>query len=105
MYAEVKDLKKGDEILYPAGGNLIHAILLRNPKERTNSSGYYKNVKCSVCAKIIEYNRPYYDWEAKTQINKKFKRTVYETDIIDGSRIDKFLDLNWKKVWLLNREI
>lgn len=103
MYAEVKDLKKGDEILYPSGSNLVHAILLRNPEKRANNNSYYKNVKCSVCAKIFEYSRPYYDWETKKRSNKKFKRTVYETDIIDGSRIDKFVDLNLKKVWLLNR--
>lgn len=103
MYAEVKDLKKGDEILYPSGSNLVHAILLRNPEKRANDSRYYKNVKCSVCAKIIEYDRSLYDWKTKTWYNKKFKRTVYETDIIDGSRIDKFVDLNYKKTWLLNR--
>lgn len=104
MYIEkVEDLKKGDEILFPAGSNIVHAILLRDPVK--TDSDWYKRTKCSVCARIEQSDRSWYNWQTKKTEVRKSNHTVYEKDIINGPRIDKYLDLqDYKMIWLLNRK-
>jgi len=102
MYIKVEDLKKGDEILVPAGSNLIHAILLRDPVRK---GGWWKTTKCSICARIEQSQNTWYNWKTKTNETRTSNHTVYETDVVNGPRVDKYMDLqDYKMIWLLNRE-
>lgn len=102
MYVKVEDLKKGDEILVPGGSNLIHAILLRDPVRKGT---WWKTTKCSICARIEQSSRSRYNWKTKTNEVYKSNRTIYETDIVNGPRVDKYMDLqDYKMIWLLNRK-
>ena len=104
MYIKVEDLKKGDEILIPTGVNLVHAILLRDPA-RVSGGKWWKKTKCSICATIKQSESRGYNWKTrKTEIYKS-NYIKYETDIVDGPRIDKYMDLSdYRMIWLLNRE-
>lgn len=105
MYIEkVEDLKKGDEVLVAASsGSLIHAILLRDPAKRKDDK-WYKRTKCSICAQTIEHVYNHYDWKTKMYVPRVTRHTKYEKDIVDGPRIDKYMDLqDYKMIWILNR--
>lgn len=103
MYIKVKDLKKGDEILFPAGPNLVHCILLRDPVIK--SGKWYKRTKCSICGRIEQSHNPRYNWKTKMTETITSNCTVYETDIFNGPRIDKYMNLqDYKMIWLLNRK-
>ena len=105
MYIKVDDLKKGDEILFPAGSNIVHAILLNDPVKTGGAGNWYKRTKCSICATIKQNSGNRYDWKTKTTKTYTSNRTIYGTDVINGERINKSMDLqNYKMIWLLNRE-
>ena len=102
MYVKIEDLKKGDEILVPAGSNLIHAILLRDPVRKGK---WWKTTKCSICARTEQIGNNRYNWKTKTTEIRKSNRTKYETDIVNGPRVDKYMSLqDYKMIWLLNRK-
>ena len=101
MEIQVDDLQLGDEFLYSVQGAIARAKVIRPIQPRKVQPTYmpgktwYKSVKCKVA--IIE--RSYTsNWNGQTRVwNKK------EYTASDNYTVEKFIDLNWRNIWLIKR--
>ena len=102
MEVTVADLQLGDEFLYSVQGTIARAKVIRPvvPKkvQPTHIQGktFYKSVKCKVAVKETSYTT---NWGGKTRT-----WTKKEYNASDNYTIEKFVDLNWRNVWLIKRE-
>jgi hypothetical protein len=100
MYIKVSELKKGDEILVPAGANLLHCIVLKEITHTENPK-WCKSVKLSILGKRKEIvSRHWRDGTTYT-----WHRSEYSQDLNFPERFIRYIDLNYKMIWLLNRQI
>ncbi len=103
MEITVDKLQLGDEFLYSVQGTIARAKVIRpvqvkkvqpsyNPSGRT----YYKAVKCKVAMSETVYN---YQTNSGTRTYTKKEYTAS-----DNYTVEKFVDLNYRNIWLLKRE-
>lgn len=104
MEIKVEDLRLGDEFLYSVNGTIARAKVIRPiaPKKVPPNNSYYqgkvfyKAVKCKVAMVEKTYNST---WNG---VNRTWVRKEYCAS--DNYVVEKFIDLNWRNVWLLKRE-
>jgi hypothetical protein len=103
MEIDVSQLQIGDEILYSSQGTIARAIVIRpvQPKKAQPNYGiqgktYYKSVKCKVAIKETTYTRT---WGGNTHT---YTRKEYNAS--DNYTVERYVDLNWKNIWLIKRE-
>ena len=104
MEVTVADLQLGDEFLYAVHGNLARAKVIRpvQPKKVQPSYNpqagkvYYKAVKCKVSIVETSYTT---NWNGN---NRTWTRKEYSAS--DNYTVEKFIDLNWRNIWLIKRE-
>jgi hypothetical protein len=102
MEIDVTQLQMGDEFLYSVQGTIARAKVIRPvvPKkvQPTHSPGktFYKSVKCKVALKETSYTT---NWNGnlRTWTRKEYCASEDYT-------IEKFVDLNYRNIWLLKRE-
>lgn len=93
MIVELKDLKKGDEVLVPVNSSLRWIKLLKTPVLRTNGNNRYKAVQCTFRQDIV--TRTYKDYKGNIR-NYQIKSDVCTPY---GHNVKKSYDLNWKTLW------
>jgi hypothetical protein len=112
MLIEIQDLRKGDEVLIGASGNLKYLRLLRNPrvaKPRTGSMRgnwitqgqavtQYGTVKCSYKQKTISQQYVY----ANGTKTHTYNRNIVECTP-DGHNKECYVNFNDRPVWLVKR--
>jgi len=102
METTVDNLQLGDEFLYSVQGTIARAKVIRPvvPKkvQPTHIAGktFYKSVKCKVAVKETSYTT---NWGGKTRT-----WTKKEYNASDNYTVEKFVDLNWRNIWLIKRE-
>lgn len=104
MEIKVEDLQLGDEFLYSVQSTIARAKVIRPVEVKkvqpTHSSQqgkvFYKAVKCKVAMKETTYSS---NWNG---VNRTWVRKEYCAS--DNYVVEKFIDLNWRNVWLLKRE-
>lgn len=104
MEIDVSQLEVGDEFLYAANGKLARAIVIRpiqvkkvQQKHNLTNKTYYKSVKCKVAAIQKTYTNTWIHGKTKT-----WTRNEYTTS--DKYTVEKYLNLNFKNIWLIKRE-
>jgi hypothetical protein len=99
MEINLVDLELGDEFLYAMHGNLVRAKVIRpvQPKkvQPTQGKTYYKSVKCQVAVKETSYTT---NWGGNT---RTFTKREYNAS--DNYTIEKFVDLNYRNIWLIKK--
>lgn len=102
MEIDVTQLQMGDEFLYSVQGTIVRAKVIRpvEPKkvQPTYRPGktFYKSVKCKVSMVETSYTT---NWNGRSQTYTK-----KEYSASDNYTIEKFVDLNYRNIWLLKRE-
>ncbi len=102
MEIDVTQLQLGDEFLYSIQGTIARAKVIRPvvPKkiQPTHMPGkvHYKAVKCKVAIKETSYTT---NWNGNTRV---WTRKEYCAS--DNYTVEKFVDLNYRNIWLLKRE-
>jgi len=103
MEIDVSQLQLGDEFLYAVQGNIVRAKVIRpvqqkkvQPTYGTQGKTYYKSVKCQVAVKETTYNNT---WNGKTTTYTK-----KEYNASDNYTVEKFVDLNYRNIWLIKKE-
>lgn len=102
MEITVDDLQLGDEFLYSVQGTIARAKVIRPVEKKkvqpTHIPGktFYKSVKCKVAVKETSYTT---NWGGNTRV-----WTKKEYNASDNYTIEKFVDLNWRNIWLIKRE-
>lgn len=102
MEIDVTQLQMGDEFLYSVHGTLARAKVIRpvmprkvqpswNPLNRVS----YKSVKCIVAMKEKSYTT---NWSGGT---RTWTRKEYNAS--DEYTTEKYVDLNYRNVWLIKR--
>lgn len=103
MEIDVTQLQMGDEFLYSVQGTIARAKVIRPvEKKKVQPNGgpvgkvYYKTVKCKVS--LIE--TPYtYTWGGNTRTHIRREYTAS-----DNYTVEKFVNLNYRNIWLIKRE-
>ena len=101
MEMMVEDLQLGDEFLYSVQGTIARAKIIR-PVEKKKIQPthinriYYKAVKVKVAMKETSYTT---NWNGNTRV-----WTKKEYCASDNYTVEKFVDLNYRNVWLIKRE-
>jgi hypothetical protein len=112
MLIELKDLKKGDEVMLAQGANLVFAKLLREPilRFKKDKAGVkypvlksygpnigiqlYSSMKCAIKTKTMtrvnNMGIVTYSW-------KEFDNTLEEYND------EKYFDLNFRDIWLIEK--
>jgi hypothetical protein len=102
MQIDVSQLQLGDEFLYAIMGNIARAKVVR-PVEKKKvqpnnpyhpNKVYYKSVKCKVAMEERTFTT---SWNNRTYTKKEYCAS-------DNYSVEKFIDLNWRNVWLIKRE-
>jgi len=103
MEIDVSQLQLGDEFLYAVQGNIVRAKVIRpvqqkkvQPTYGTQGKTYYKSVKCQVAVKETSYTT---SWGGTS---RTFTRREYNAS--DNYTIEKFVDLNYRNIWLIKKE-
>jgi hypothetical protein len=100
MEIDVSQLQLGDEFLYAVQGNIVRAKVIRPVQQKkvqpTQGKTYYKSVKCKVAVKETTYS---YGAFGKTRTYTK-----KEYNASDNYTIEKFVDLNYRNIWLIKKE-
>jgi len=103
METTVDNLQLGDEFLYSIQGTIARAKVIRpvepkkvQPTYGTQGKTYYKSVKCKVAVKETTYS---YGAFGKTRTYTK-----KEYNASDNYTVEKFVDLNYRNIWLIKRE-
>lgn len=102
MQIDVSQLQLGDEFLYAIMGNIARAKVIRpvevkkvQPNYQTQPGKvFYKSVKCKVAMKERTFTT---SWNNRTYTKKEYCAS-------DNYSVEKFIDLNWRNVWLIKRE-
>ena len=102
MQIDVSQLQLGDEFLYAVGGTIARAKVIRplqvkkvQPNYQTQPGKvFYKSVKCKVAMEERTFTT---GWNNRTYTKK-------ESCASDNYSVEKFIDLNWRNVWLIKRE-
>lgn len=104
MQVELKDLRKGDEVLIASGSQLIRIKLLRDPQfrkepPRYHQAGkqYYKSIKCSFKKDIVTYQ-----WNSQYSGLRTHNTTQYNVHSVQHNA-EKYFDLNHKSIWLIRK--
>lgn len=104
MEIDVTQLQMGDEFLYSVQGTIARAKVIRPVQVKKvqptyNPFGnkvYYKAVKCKVAMEDKTYTT---NWNGNTR-----SWTKKEYNASDNYTVEKFVDLNWRNIWLIKRE-
>jgi hypothetical protein len=104
MEIKVEDLQMGDEFLYSVNGTITRAKVIRPvvPKKvqptysHYQGKVFYKAVKCKVSMEDKSYTT---NWQGNRRI---WTRKEYTAS--DNYTVEKFVDLNYRNLWLLKRE-
>jgi len=103
METTVDNLQLGDEFLYAVQGNVVRAKVIRpvqqkkvQPTYGTQGKTYYKSVKCKVAIKETSYTT---NWN-----NQQRTWTKKEYCASDNYTVEKYVDLNYRNIWLLKKE-
>jgi len=98
MLVTVDKLEQRDRILVALNGTLVPAIVISRPA--LNKTGtQYKRVKILYKSDSMPVNYTYPGGKVVTY-------TQYlASDDFDNMTESKYVDLNWKKVWILNRVV
>ena len=105
MEVTVADLQLGDEFLYAIHGSLARAKVIRpvQPKKTQPSYNpqagkvYYKAVKCKISIVETSYTYNSSNGQTRTWTKKEYSAS-------DNYTTEKFVDLNYRNVWLIKRE-
>lgn len=103
MEIDVTDLQLGDEFLYAVQGNIVRAKVIRPIQVKKvqptyphpSGRAYYKAVKCKVSVDDKTYTRTF---NGRTQT-----WTKREYNASESYTIEKFVDLNYRNIWLIKR--
>lgn len=93
---KIEELTIGDVILIPRNSNLVIAKVLREPAKSLKNYRWrpavqrWKPIKCSVNASVAMVPYGY---------NSKKEKLIYNT----GQYIEMFLNLNFKDIYLIER--
>lgn len=104
MLIELKDLRKGDEIIVSSNSRLKYLKILRNPVlgKRVGWQGglLYKSLMCSSRRDEVTYTFHYSNpkYTPKTIKRKEFQCTA------EGHNIERYENLNYRTMWLVKRE-
>jgi hypothetical protein len=103
MEIDVTQLQIGDEFLYSVQGTVARAKVIRpvepkkvQPTYGTQGKTFYKSVKCKVAIKETTYT---HTWNGRTNT---YTRKEYNAS--DNYTVEKFIDLNYRNIWLIKRE-
>jgi len=100
MEIDVSQLQLGDEFLYAVQGNIVRAKVIRPVQQKkvqpTQAQTYYKSVKCQVAVKETSYTT---SWGGTS---RTFTKKEYNAS--DNYTIEKFVELNYKNIWLIKKE-
>lgn len=103
MEIDVSQLQVGDEFLYAIMGTIARAKVIRpvqakkvQPSYAQPGKVYYKSVKCKVAM-----NEKVYTYQTHSGLRTYTKK---EYNASDNCNVDKFIDLNFRNVWLIKRE-
>lgn len=102
METTVDNLQLGDEFLYSVQGTIARAKVIRPVVKKkvqpTHLPGktWYKAVKCKVAVRENTYT---YTWQGKSR-----SYTKKEYNASDNYTVEKFVDLNYRNVWLIKRQ-
>ena len=99
MEIDVTQLELGDEFLYSIQGTIARAKVIRpvEPKKVQPTYGhsagrlFYKSVKCKVS--VVE----------KTYTYGSGRYTKKEYSASDNFTVEKFVDLNYRNIWLIKK--
>ena len=99
MEIDVTQLELGDEFLYAVQGNIVRAKGIRPVQQKkgqpTQGKTYYKSLKCKVAVKETSYTT---NWGGNT---RTFTKREYNAS--DNYTIEKFVDLNYRNIWLIKK--
>lgn len=104
MEIDVTQLQMGDEFLYSVQGTIARAKVIRPVQAKkvqpiqvpVQGKILYKSVKCKVA--VVEKTHTY-TWNGNT---RTFVKKEYSAS--DNYTVEKFVDLNYRNIWLLKRE-
>ena len=103
MEIDVSQLQLGDEFLYSIQGTIVRAKVIRpvepkkvQPTYGTQGKTYYKSVKCKVAVKETTYTTSW-GGTSRTYTKKEYNAS-------DNYTIEKFVDLNYRNIWLIKKE-
>jgi hypothetical protein len=103
MEINVSELQVGDEFLFASNGTITRAKVIRPIKVKKNQPEYnprnviyYASVKCKVAVEDASY----------TYTFRGSIRTVTKTkcNASDKFTVEKFINLNYKNLWLVKRD-
>jgi hypothetical protein len=93
MLVKIEELRKGDEILVPAGSTLLYLRLLQDPKISKklgwDGAQKYSSIKCSLKVQTVEHKN--YD-------GVLYYRNITECSA-EGHNFEKYYNLNHKTIW------
>lgn len=102
MEIDVTQLELGDEFLYSIQGTIARAKVIRPVQPRKTQPSYnptgktfYKAVKCKVAIKETTYTST---WNGNT---RTYTRKEYNAS--DNFTVEKFVDLNYRNIWLIKK--
>ena len=102
MEIDVTQLQMGDEFLYSVQGTIARAKVIRpvqvkkvQPSYNPTNKTFYKSVKCKVAIAEKTYTS---SWNGKT---RTFTKKEYNAS--DNYTIEKYVDLNYRNIWLLKK--
>lgn len=104
MEIKVEDLQIGDEFLYSVQSAIARAKVIRPVQVKkvqptySHQQGkiYYKSVKCKVAIENKTYTT---NWQGNIR-----SWTKKEYNASDNYTVEKFIDLNYRNIWLIKRE-
>ena len=98
MEIDVSQLELGDEFLYSVQGTIARAKVIRPVQQRKTQGfhplgrSFYKSVKCKVAMVERKYNYS----GGRTWTKKEYTAS-------DNYTVEKFVDLNWRNIWLIKK--
>lgn len=108
MEITIEELKKGDEILV-LGQAPKYIKILEEPKLGTVKKYFrepgYKTVRCRINIKEIIVTRNRWNTTARQYIPTPLKEKTYILDSPEETDKVIRIDLNYKRLWLVKREI
>lgn len=102
MEIDVTQLQMGDEFLYSVQGTIARAQVIRpvqpkkvQPSYNPTGKTFYKAVKCKVAIKETTYT---HTWNGN---QRSFTRREYTAS--DNYTVEKYVDLNYRNIWLIKK--
>jgi hypothetical protein len=105
MQIDVSQLEIGDEFLYAMQGTVVRAKVIRPVQQKKVQPKYnyqpakvfYKSVKCNVAMKETTYTANWGNGTPRTWTKKEYCAS-------DEYNTEKFVDLNWRNIWLIKKQ-